>query len=839
MEKRFANFLLLSALILFGSLWLQATLFPPKPADDEQAALLADADGDADADGGPAAVAEVSGADMSDADRDAQADANPADNGGADAAAPKPAVLPARVVTMGSLDPASPYRMLVTANTRGAVIDRIELNNPRYTDLDGDHGYLGELALKSENDGCRVGVVGNGTPAARATCTGDATQNGLRGPVYHRSESGEVTIAEEGDLITALNGRAASDPSTLRALLEEFRPGDEITLTVRRGSRELEFAVELGEIPLSLVSPERLTFGESRDHEQDATDPSSFLMGITRLGAKAASFDQDELNAAPSLRTGNWDVHVVRANTDADPAAMDVVEFSRVITVPAQADGDPPQQLKFIKRFKLATTADVENRSSEANAYHLEMEIEVENLSASAAKFAYSLDGPTGLPLEGWWYANKVHPRRFQAAGLRDVIWRDSHSAHTMITGPELVKLAKKGDTDSPEKRLVEPESDTLMRYVGVDAQYFACVMMSGATDDPDDKFGRVENYRLESALARAVGPIDLKIRKRTNVSFRLNSMNINLPAQETFRQRFAIYAGPKDPDVLEQYGLSDCIVYGWFGVVSKLLLRILHFFHDYVIFNYGLAIILLTVLVRGCLFPFGRKMARNAQKMQELAPEMKKINDKYKDDIEKRTEAQRELWAKHNYNPMGGCFLMFFQVPIFIGLYRALSVDIALRKAPLIPGIRWCSNLAGPDKFWYWRDWIPFHNVVDETGWLGPYLNILPLITVGLFVIHQKLFTPPATDDSQKMQQQMMSVMMVFMGVMFHKVAAGLCIYFIASSLWGLGERLLLPKSKPGEQRKESKSLLSSLMAATTSNGNEESLEDKRKRRKRAKGRN
>ena len=135
---------------------------------------------------------------------------------------------------------------------------------------------------------------------------------------------------------------------------------------------------------------------------------------------------------------------------------------------------------------------------------------------------------------------------------------------------------------------------------------------------------------------------------------------------------------------------------------------------------NYGLAIILLTVLVRGAMFPIGRKAALNAQKMQELAPEIKKIKEKYKNDLEKQGQAQRELWKKHNFNPLGGCWLMFLQLPIFIGLYRCLSVDIELRQAPLIPGVRWCSNLAGPDMVWRWQGTPVPTFLASETGWLG-----------------------------------------------------------------------------------------------------------------------
>ena len=80
----------------------------------------------------------------------------------------------------------------------------------------------------------------------------------------------------------------------------------------------------------------------------------------------------------------------------------------------------------------------------------------------------------------------------------------------------------------------------------------------------------------------------------------------------------------------------------------------------------------------------------------------------------------------------------------------------------------------------------------------LGPYFNILPILTIILFIVQQKIMMPPAADEQAAMQQKMMKYMMIFMGLMFFKVASGLCIYFIASSLWGLGERRFLPKTTP-----------------------------------------
>ena len=101
---------------------------------------------------------------------------------------------------------------------------------------------------------------------------------------------------------------------------------------------------------------------------------------------------------------------------------------------------------------------------------------------------------------------------------------------------------------------------------------------------------------------------------------------------------------------------------------------------------------------------------------------------------------------------------------------------------------------------FWNWSAIMPAFITNGEGMFgLGPYLNILPLVTVGLFILQQKMFMPEAANEQAALQQKIMTYMMLFMGIMFYKVAAGLCIYFIASSIWGIAERKLIPKPGPG----------------------------------------
>jgi YidC/Oxa1 family membrane protein insertase len=159
--------------------------------------------------------------------------------------------------------------------------------------------------------------------------------------------------------------------------------------------------------------------------------------------------------------------------------------------------------------------------------------------------------------------------------------------------------------------------------------------------------------------------------------------------------------------------------------------------------------------------------------------------------------EATSELYRKHNVNPLGSCLPLLMQMPIFLGLYYALQESIHFRLAEFL----WIKNLAAPDMLLWWTEKIPWVSDPDNLGgllYLGPFLNLLPLFAVTLMIVQQKMMTPPAVDEQQEMQQKMMKYMMVFFGVLFYKVASGLCIYFISSSLWGLAERRFLPKKKP-----------------------------------------
>lgn len=630
---------------------------------------------------------------------------------------------------------------------------------------------------------------------------------------------------------------SAHDEASVAAFSETPKPealnDDKKNELIKELGKPKTIEVELSETPLSVLRPS----GMVRDYEDyldlvglqgvytgnnDAlyllnkdddsprhrmlnSEPASFLATLCRVDGdaiepwapvsdgdrRAANTNAPRSSALDSelggvrLRNGYWD-YVASESSDS------VAVFKKILL---------ERRLEVVKRYELVKigardSGGIDSFVKNGDAYHLKLSFEIRNYDPSTSRVvSYLLDGPTGLPLEGAWFSSgrKTGPG-WGAYGLRDVVVSSNDQRNFNVV--KCMDVAQDKARQSDELRL---------DFLGVDSQYFQCTAIPNYGADENRKFA-FSPLRVGS---RVVDHLNF-----TDASFRLKSDDRLLAprgqAGDSFTQDFVVFVGPKKRSVMADYGLSKTIVYGWFWFVSIPLIWILHFFHDYLVFNYGLAIILLTVLVRLCLFPLSRKQVLSSMRMQKLQPEIAKLKEKYQDNPQELMVAQQSLFKRYGINPLSGCLPLFIQMPIFIGLYRALSIDVSLYCAPLFSkSVRWCSNLAAPDMAF---DWSSFW---DSIGWssfnmsgrgflslfcLGPYLNLLPIITIALFLIQQKLLVPPVVgDDAQAKQQRsmrrMMTFMMIFMGFMFFKVPSGLCIYFIASSLWGLLERKMLPK--------------------------------------------
>ncbi len=746
-DQRFLTFMLLSVSILMFS----QLLFPAAPPVKKP-------------------VAEAEG--QQDAEPPSEDEAAPAPAAGETPTpeiAAGPEVAPQRVA-LGSAQVDGPYRMLMTLDNRGAAVTRVEMSTHEFRDLDDDSGYLGELGLiDAPGGGAEVTVVGPGTPADEA---------GI----------------QVGDVLRAMavnkGGGELPDAAAVRSRLAQTNPGDEPQIVFDRGGAEQTVTVKLTRRPLAVVRPEseniRLHNPQLAEEFQDVPSFRVTLATVNKLDQEDAKL----VAANKQLVDAPW--QVVQADSRSATFRMRLAELG----------------LEVEKEFHVIEVPVDQRNRPEFPGYHFDLKVRVKNLLPTPQSVSYQIEGPNGLPIEGYWYANRIGRKEngsgaWSAVGLRDVIAQYYGSNFIQYRCSKIVD----GD--------VEPMGQGgSMAYLGVDAQYFSVVMIPLKEDQADAWF-----EVAEAKLATEELPEKGTLPTYNNTTFTAKRKQVQLEPVgaegDSLDDAFEVFAGPKRDALLEKYlpagdpnyGLNYSLYYGYFAWVVRPMLVLLHAFYG-VVGNYGIAIIMLTICVRGAMFPLSRRQAMNMAKMAELKPEMDRIVEKYKDDIEKRTKAQQDLYRKHNFNPMGGCLLMFVQLPIFIGLYRALAVDIELRQAPLFSeSIRFCSNLGAPDACLDWSWLMPqwFNNGQGMFA-LGPYFNLLPIITIVLFLLQQKMFMPPPANEQAELQQKMMKYMMVFFGIMFFKVPSGLCLYFIASSLWGIAERKLLPKPAPPEEQGFSK---------------------------------
>lgn len=672
---------------------------------------------------------------------------------------------PARTVTLGSMDPTKGYHLMVSLSSQGAAVQRAELVKQlspgkfAYRALEHKGGYLGYLGLSSD---LRISTIPDGSPAQQA-----------------RGES----PLQVGDKLIEVNGQELLARFSVDAALEKTKPGDEIEFKIERtiaGSASTHtYTATLTEAPLDVLR----TYEREAEFIAGNDQRRSLRTTLGSLNGNDIPFGAESFPSLADTLNANWEVR------ELEVPGGEGVEFR--LPLDALLFAPQPNKIDLVKRYRLLPA----QQDDDPNAFLLDLETVIENRNETAIQASFRQEGVTGLTLEGWWYSVKISPYMFSAAGQRDVAYWSEAAYHQLKTTRQIVDHAK--DTPAQPNLMLlgdgEPPEYRKLNYLGIDSQYF------NASIIPHSEDGDALSDLRQAAAHTVADTIAIPKSKlqAANTAFWFDTAAKQIPSGGQLSQRYNIFIGPKATETLEAHGLGSVIEYGWFPWIAKPLSAILHFFHS-IVGNYAVAIVMLTLMVRGLMFPLGRKAAANAQRMQELQPELKKINDKYKDNMEKRAKAMQELYAKHNFKPLAGCLPMFIQLPIFIGLYRCLSVDISLRQEPLWEGLSWCSNLAGPDMLADWSSWMPEFIAGKGTGWLGPYFNVLPICTVVLFILQQRFLMPKATDEQTRMTQNMMQVMTIFMGVLFFKVPSGLCIYFITSSLWSLLERQLVKRTLP-----------------------------------------
>ncbi len=400
-------------------------------------------------------------------------------------------------------------------------------------------------------------------------------------------------------------------------------------------------------------------------------------------------------------------------------------------------------------------------RDTTTSGYELHLRVTLENLKGQHRDLQYALRGPVGLPLEDPQNSHKFLDVRM--GFLRE----NGQVDNSQMTAATVADKERDGQVEV-WKRPVQ--------YLGIDTQYFAALVQPVGD--------QLKSPTLESSQAVLIS--ERKEDKFADISVLLTSMPRTLSGTESHSDEYRLYAGPKREALLAPLKASSIVDYGWFAPVVRVMLAIVHTLHA-IGLSYGLAIIGLTCLVRAAMIPLTLHQARSMDKMKELQPKIKSLHEKYKKDPSSLSPDEMRQMQEVNLKMFAGCLPLLAQMPIFISLYRALQVSVDLRMAPFHLFGNWIDNLASPDALFAFGFAFPFF------GWTE--FNLLPLLSIVLMQINQKLTMPPPADEEQAMQYRMMNIMMLVMVVFFYRVPAGLCLYFIMSSVWGTSERLIMKR--------------------------------------------
>ncbi|MFP4542929.1 MAG: membrane protein insertase YidC [Candidatus Kapaibacterium sp.] len=418
-------------------------------------------------------------------------------------------------------------------------------------------------------------------------------------------------------------------------------------------------------------------------------------------------------------------------------------EFTNVDKAHYIVGGD--SKLEFTARLEVEPGSYIEKKFIfHGNKYHLDNDITLNNMAEYIPSRGYNYVWDDGL--------------RYQEYNSVD----ESAEAQAMASmNGEIAEL----DASDPDESVSQSESG-IVDYAAVKIKYFEAAIIP----EPWRSFdGTVDMYG-ERELAKNEGVVE-----KYSLSFRVPYTG----ASKT--NSFKVYIGPIDYDIVSDYGLSETVNFGLRFIVRPIgeyfMLPILTFIHEFIP-NYGVAIIVFSVLIKVLLYPLSVTQMRSAQKMQLLSPEMTKLRDKYKDDQTQQQKEMMKLYSEYGINPMGGCLPLILQMPILYSLWSLLRTSIDLRQADFF---LWINDLSTPD-------------VIIDLGFKIPLIGMDKVsglaLLMGITLYFQQKLT--ITDPRQK---QMVVLMPILFTIMFSHFPAGLNLYYFIFNLIGIAMQVYINK--------------------------------------------
>jgi YidC/Oxa1 family membrane protein insertase len=418
---------------------------------------------------------------------------------------------------------------------------------------------------------------------------------------------------------------------------------------------------------------------------------------------------------------------------------FDALGYGDLRFAPYQIESSDAQSVTFVREQQGVRTRKIYR--VEPDSYLLGLRIEIENRTDRTLRPTFRVGWPTvGRSTHDW--------AELALASL----WEGGLEHLRLGPGGAPMGGMFSGGSSEP----VEYSAD--VDWAGADTRYFLAAMIS---DVPRETAARL-------APAHDGVPAIAEIAQRP----------VDLPPGQNAARDLRVYLGPKDSRYLEVAGghLDKAVQKGWFPALTDFFTAVLVATHK-VIPNYGVAIILITIVVRLLMFPIMQRQMRSMKRMSAIAPRMKEIQEQYKDDKERQSQEVMKLYKESGFNPLTGCLPMLLQLPVFIGLYYALQNAIALRQEPFLG---WIHDLSAPEALFM----IP--------GLELP-VRVLPILMGGSMVLQSRL-TPTTMDPVQaRMMNTIMPLMFTFM---FYQFASGLVLYWLVSNLLGIGQQLLVNRN-------------------------------------------
>ncbi|MFH0739057.1 MAG: membrane protein insertase YidC [Candidatus Omnitrophota bacterium] len=264
----------------------------------------------------------------------------------------------------------------------------------------------------------------------------------------------------------------------------------------------------------------------------------------------------------------------------------------------------------------------------------------------------------------------------------------------------------------------------------------------------------------------------------KTTSEISLVSSDLAIPARQSVTQKFHIYLGPQELDVIKKLNpaWTTVVYYGTFDFIARLQVGLLTVLYG-LVHNWGWAIVLFSLTIYIILYPLTLKQMRSMKEMQLLQPHIEELRKSYKDNPQKLNKATMDLYREHKVNPLGGCLPMVLQIPIFFALYQVLLRSVSLRGANFL----WIKDLSKPDNLFSLPVSLPI---------IGNEINILPiLMTIGMF-IQQKISTV-ATGSNAEQQKLMLIIFPLMFGLIFYRMPSGLVLYWFINSTLMLSYQL------------------------------------------------